>query len=466
MFEEDEDPFNENQLNGDIEQFEAHLVGHELGFIDSDRMEAVIDHYFALSDFKKAKRAAQIADANFGYNPIFRLRIAQALCGEKNFKASLELLSNLSQESVAPFELYVSYGSVYTQMNQPNLAIKYFLQALPLAELDELEDLYHDLAHAYSQLDDLENCVATLEKGLIALPNCESLLYELGFTYDRMGNFQKAVKTYLDYIDENPYASMAWYNLGNSYSKLEDYTKAIWAYDYCILIIQDFSPAHFNIGNAYLSMGKHHKAIESFEMVLELEGDDPMALCYLGEAYEQLQEYEIAINYYRLSIELQPDLYEAWLGLGIVLDLQGKTREALTHLHKARDYAEGNGSVSLVLANAYHKLEDRVSAETYYVESLELDPTDPEALCDYMNFLLEKTPTEALCYLEDNQESLEVNEYYTLLLVHVLVQLGHNEQALFFFTGLIHHDKSLAEKLFEWNPKLRKHRDFISLLND
>ena len=55
MFEDDDESFGDQQLNGDIQHFEAHLTGSELGFIDSDRMEAIIDHYFALNDFKKAK---------------------------------------------------------------------------------------------------------------------------------------------------------------------------------------------------------------------------------------------------------------------------------------------------------------------------------------------------------------------------------------------------------------------------
>lgn len=466
MFEDDDDSFGEHQLDGDIQHFEAHLTGSDLGFIDSDRMEGIIDHYFSMQDFKKAKRAAQIADANFSYNPIFRLRIAQSLCGEKNYKGALEELSKLHHEAISAFELWVTYGSVYSQMDQPKSAIKYFQRALPFAEQDDLEDLYHDIAQCYVRFDDLENCIKTLEEGLEKLPHCESLLYELGFTYDRIEQYENAIKTYLKYLDENPYASMAWYNLGNSYSKLEDFSKAIWAYDYCLLIIQDFAPAHFNLGNAYLSAGKHHRAIESFKKVLDLEGDDPMALCYLGEAHEQLQEYEISLNYYRLSLELQPNLYEAWLGLGIVMDLQGNTREALTHLHKARDFAEGNASVSLVLANAYHKLQERNTAEVYYKESLALDAGDPEALQDYVNFLSEESPIFALSYLEENQHSLEMNEYFLLLLVHVLVNLARNDEALFLFGALKEQDITLAEKLFEWNPKLRKHKDFVSLMND
>jgi hypothetical protein len=62
MFEDDDDAQFEGQLQGDLALFESFLSGNTLGFIDSDRMEALIDHYFSEGDYIKAKRAAE-ADA-------------------------------------------------------------------------------------------------------------------------------------------------------------------------------------------------------------------------------------------------------------------------------------------------------------------------------------------------------------------------------------------------------------------
>ena len=49
MFDEDDEDFSEGNLNEDLEQFEAHLKGDTIGFMDSDRLEAIIDH-FLISD--------------------------------------------------------------------------------------------------------------------------------------------------------------------------------------------------------------------------------------------------------------------------------------------------------------------------------------------------------------------------------------------------------------------------------
>ena len=70
MFEDDDDSPIDDQLNQDIQQFEAHLFGETLGFIDSDRLEAVIDHYLVSGDFLKAKKASEIGRTNFSYNCI------------------------------------------------------------------------------------------------------------------------------------------------------------------------------------------------------------------------------------------------------------------------------------------------------------------------------------------------------------------------------------------------------------
>ena len=48
MFDDDEEEYNDSSLSEDIEHFEAHLKGQKLKFIDSDRLEGLIDHYRVL----------------------------------------------------------------------------------------------------------------------------------------------------------------------------------------------------------------------------------------------------------------------------------------------------------------------------------------------------------------------------------------------------------------------------------
>ncbi len=467
MFEDDDDDAQfEGQLQGDLALFESFLSGNTLGFIDSDRMEALIDHYFSEGDFIKAKRAAEIADANFSYNPVFKLRIAQSLSGLKSYADAITLLTTLEQTGLPQFEVWVTYGTIFSEMGDFTSAIHYLSMALPLADEPDQIEIYLDISFAYQKLKDMDASIEVLKKGLEKNPNSESLLYELAFTFDRVGRYQDSIYTYERYLEENPYANMAWYNLGNAYSKLEDFDKAIWAYDYSILIFDEFAPSHFNMGNAYLSLGKYFQAIERFKTVLSLEGDDPMALCYLGEAHEQLKEYDIALNYYRLSLELDPSIYEAWLGIGIITDIQGKTKEAIAIIQKALACDPLNASVNLVLANAYHKVDDLDQARFYFGQALELDWEDEEILRDYVFFLLEQGPIQAIELLEDFQMELANNPEYLLLFTHTLVHLNRMPEAILLFSSLVALSRDQAQCLLDWNPALQCHKDFVSLLNE
>jgi len=413
MYEDDDDAQFDGQLEGDLAQFESFLTGNTLGFIDSDRMETLIDHYFSEGDFIKAKRAAEIADINFSYNPVFKLRIAQALSGLKEFSEALKVLTSIEKVGLPQFDLFVTYGTIFSQMNDYKAAINYLSMALPMADAADQIEIYLDISYAYQKMNNLDASIEVLQQALGKNPKAESLLYELGFTYDRVGRHQEAIGTYLSYIEENPYANMAWYNLGNAYSKEENYEEAIWAYDYSILIFDEFAPAHFNMGNAYLSLGKYHQAIDRFKTVLTIEGDDPMALCYLGEAHEQLKEYDIALNYYRLCLEIDPTIQEAWLGIGIITDIQGNTKEAIAIIQKALECDPLNASVTLVLANAYQKIEAFEEARTFYQLAIELDWEDEEILRDFMLFMAEYNPLEAIDFLESFQMELDNNpEYY------------------------------------------------------
>ena len=246
--------------------------------------------------------------------------------------------------------------------------------------------------------------------------------------------------------------------------KVEDFEKAIWAYDYCILINDDFGPVYFNLGNAYLSLDKYTKSIESFETSIALDGDDPMAYCYIGESYEQLEQYDLAKHYYKRSLELAPLLPEAWLGLGIVEDLEGRTKEGLVLLQKAAEIAPDNSGIIHVLAGAYEKLEQFELADDCYQVALGLDPTDSECLMNYVNLLVvTKSLKEAKEFLDAFEQTCPENDYIPLLKIDLWWKLGEKKGALELFKQCIEFDREHALELFEINTALKNVPEFVLL---
>lgn len=465
MFDDDEEEerFSDGDLKEDLERFEAFLNGGSIGFLDSDRWEVLLDHLLIAGQYNKAIICADEALTQFSYNAFFKLRKAQALSASGKLKEALNLLTQIEKTELPNFELLLTRASIFSQLKDSTNAIKYFKAALELAEKEDRDEIYLDLAIEYQYKSKFKQAIAVLTEALESNPLNEGAVYEMAHCYEQMGKPEASLKCFSDYIDENPYSFTAWYNLGNSYSRLEDYEKAIWAYDYCLLINEDFGPVYFNLGNSYLSLDKYTKAIENFEKCMELDGEDPIALCYLGECHEQMGELDLAKLYYNKSIELAPQLADAWLGLGIVKDLEGHTKEGIVLIHKASEIDPDNGSIYHVLAGAYEKIDEFDKAQEYYILSLEFNPEDEECLINYINFLKTRSIGEAYSYLTEFEEFDFDNRIAKVLKVSLLWEMGQDANALDLFKTCLIEDKERALELFDINPALKNVVDFVLL---
>ena len=463
MFDDDDEEYFEGNLSEDLERFEAHLKGDSIGFLDSDRLEMLIDHYLINNQYTKAKLCAEHAIAQFSYTTVFHLRKAQAISAMGQLKEALHLLSQIEKWETASCEFLLTKASIFSQLRDSKNAIKYFKDALLLSEPEDRDEIYLDLAMEYENALDYKNAVVILKEAIRYNAHNEGAIYEIAFCYDQLGEYEQAIKCYSDFIDENPYSFTAWYNLGNAYSKVENFEQAIWAYDYCILINEDFGPVYFNIGSAYLSQENYELSIESFQKCMELDGEDPMALCYLGEAYEQQNNLLEARRYYLKSLEIAPLLPDAWLGLGIITDLEGKTEEALVLLHKAAKLDPENAGIYHVLAGAYEKIDDIIQAEEYYQLSLALDSSDDECLTNYIELLKKTSLKNALDYIREFNEKIGGNKIAPILEVNLLWLLGRKEEAIAKFTVCVEKDREKAKEIFEINPELSSVQEFVHL---
>ena len=196
------------------------------------------------------------------------------------------------------------------------------------------------------------------------------------------------------------------------------------------------------------------------------DGEDAMALCYIGEAYEQLNELELSKHYYKKSIALEPMLPEAWLGLGIVEDLLGSTKEGIVLIQKALDYDPQNAGIYHVLAGAYEKIEATEEANFHYLKSLELGPTDEEALNDYMAFLSTTSLPHAQKFILDFLDQHPQNFHAQLHLINLKWEMGQVQEAKFMYLNCLDQSAVQAKNIFEINPKLLDDSDFLHLTND
>ena len=463
MFDDDNhEAFDDNELKSDLERFEKHLRGEFIGFLDSDRWEAMIDHFLISGHYQKALQCVNEALAQFSYNATLRLRKAQASSAIGNLKDAIHILNDLEREGIASMEVLLTKASVFSQLKDTKNAIRYFKEALNAAAPEDQDEIYLDLAMEYQNAGEVQRAINVLREAIQQNPSNEGAIYELAFCYDQQGGFDASIQCYSNFIDDNPYSFTAWYNLGNAYAKNEDLEKAAWAYDYCLLINDGFGPAYFNLGHTYLTMDKYTAAINNFEKCMDLDGEDPLALSYIGECHEQLGNLEKAKEYYKKSLELAPMLPDAWLGLGIVEDLEGRTREGIVLIQKAAELDPENASIYHVLAGAYEKLEDRENALRNYHLALDLDPTDDDCLLNYIELLAQDSMQAAFEFLEVFEED-NSNRILGVLKVSLLWGLGRREESLELYKKCLLNDRQTALQIFDLDPSLKNVQEFLIL---
>lgn len=466
--DENEDGYFDGNLNEELERFEKSLSGEPLGFMDSDTLEAIIDHYLIQGNYTKANLCAEIGMQQFPFIYMFTLRKAQAISANGQLKEALNLLSQLEKSGNTSCEHFLTKASIFSQLRDTKTAIKYFTEALNVAEPEDKDEIFVDLAMEYEAARDFKNAVRILRQALELNPNNEVAIYELAFCYDQMEDFDSAIKCYSDFIDENPYSFTAWYNLGNAYSKSENFEKAIWAYDYCLLINEDFSPAYFNLGNAYLSEEKYLLSIQNFEKCIELDGEDGLTLCYLGECNEQLGNLEEAKHFYYKSLELMPELSDAWLGLGIVKDLEDDVQGAIGFIEKAISFDAFNPGYVHVLAGALEKTDDLELANEMYLKALAMDPINDEIVSDYVTFLVKNERyKEAKTFLEnlesENETILLLRDVHLFSILNVYFD---QEGVLELLIQANVNDKELTNEIISLYPTLLNNPKIVNLLTN
>lgn len=465
MFDDDDhEAFEDGELRKDLELFEKFLKGENIGFLDSDRWEAMIDHYLIAGQYAKALACVTEALTQFSYSFTLRLRKAQAHSAMGNLKEAIHLLNDLEREGQVSMEVLLTKASVFSQLKDSKNAIRYFKEALAAASPEDRDEIYLDLAMEYQNTGEIQRAINVLREAISRNPSNEGAVYELAFCYDQKGDFEASIKCYSDFIDDNPYSFTAWYNLGNAYAKNENLEKAVWAYDYCLLINDSFGPAYFNLGHTHLTLDRYTMAIANFEKCMELDGDDPLALSYIGECYEQLGELDRAKIFYKKSLELAPMLPDAWLGLGIVEDLEGRTREGIVLIQKAAELDPENASIYHVLAGAYEKLEERDNALSNYLLALDLEPGDEDCLLNYLELLSVESYQLAYDFLKEFELD-NTNRVTGILKVSLLWNLGRETESLALFKKCLTEDRTTALEIFDLHPSLKNVQEFV-LLSD
>ena len=139
--------------------------------------------------------------------------------------------------------------------------------------------------------------------------------------------------------------------------------------------------SHSNLGTYYETHNQMRDAVKEYEAAVDMTSDPGMlAATYanLGVAYRGLGDDERAQASYKQALKYNPNQFNAWLGLGLLAQRQGKFVEAITNLSRSVEI-QPTARGYLALGNALQQSGRTLEALTAYEQATKIAPSLAEA---------------------------------------------------------------------------------------
>ena len=201
--------------------------------------------------------------------------------------------------------------------------------------------------------------------------------------------------------------------------------------DYCLAIEERFTSASFSKARNQLLKADYEGAIETYQDTIEHEGPQAITFSYIGECYEKMEQYEKALIHYDQSIALDPNWVDAWIGRGVVKDMQERIPEAIKDLEIATRLAPEHGDAWFFYATSLARAQRYEQALVAFTKLNVLEPESIDGWLDHSDLLLRlKGPNAALRKLREGEMVHKLNSRYRYRMASYLLQDGSLQQGL------------------------------------
>lgn len=457
-------PDRDDEQQGCVERYEAMLNRNDRYFFDVEEFEMIIEHYLEQNDLRKAKQVLDFAHEQHPGALDLMFCEAHVMMSMGKLNRALEVLDAIGKLEPYNEEVHLHKAGIFSQLRNYRKAIQHYKRALELAE-EGLDDIHLDLAFEYENLEAYDQAIECLKSALELNPENEAVLYELAYCYDLSDDHKAAVEFFREFTDRHPYAFVAWYNLGNGLARLEKLDESNEALDLCIAIDEKFTSAYFSKARNLLQQGDYEQAIECYRETIEHDGPQAITFSYIGECFEKMERLEQALIHYDQALALDPNWVDAWIGRGVVKDVQGRLPEALSDLEVATRLAPDHGDGWFYYANALGRSGKFEMALSAYTRLNSIEPENLDGWLEHADLLLElKGPDAALKKLREGEMVHKLNSRFRYRMVSYLLRAGREQQALLELEEALTADHAAHDQLLEHYPQAASMPQVIHLL--
>ncbi|MCB0765896.1 MAG: tetratricopeptide repeat protein [Flavobacteriales bacterium] len=457
-------PERNDQIHHCVERYESMRRSNTTSFFDVEEFEIIIEHYLEQSDPRQAREVLELAQRQHPGSLDLMFSEAHVLMNQGKLNRALEVLDGIGKMEPFNEDVHLHKASIYSQLRNHRRAVEHYKRALELAE-EGLDEIHLDLAFEYENLEMYELALESLKGALDANPENEAVLYEMAYCFDVSDAHQAAVSFFRQFTNDNPYSFVAWYNLGNALARLERAEESIEALDFCLAIEERFTSAYFSKARNLLILGRYQEAIDCYQETINFDGPQAITFSYIGECYEKMEHYEQALIHYDQSIALDPTWVDAWIGRGVVKDMQGRLQEAIKDLEMAVQRSPDHGDGWFYLANTLGRAGRYEEAFEAYAKLNTLEPENVDGWLDHADLLLQmKGPDLAARKLKEGAQVIKLTSKYAYRMVSYLLRMGEMQQALVTLEDALMNDHASHHLLLDHYPEAASLPQVIHLL--
>jgi signal transduction histidine kinase len=289
----------------------------------------------------------------------------------QNYKQSVEYYLERDSSSENLLNAILSIGDIYTESNEPQMAIQNYYKALELAQQRNYEDkgdIYNSLGIAYKQIADYKRAMQYFNKSL-EYYSSKNDKTGVAFIYNNIGNvyiewekpqqaleyFNKSLIIHQELKDSLNIAK-TYNNIASTNERLKQYDSALTSYKHALDILQKNDHADHNIpiilsniGVIYRAKGDLQKALDyNLEAIKKVEKDRHKLTIsiILGEIYLAKNMAEQAEKYLKKAETLANEL-SSWYHLmqihqwwAQLFENSGEFKQALQQYKLYKSYSD------------------------------------------------------------------------------------------------------------------------------
>lgn len=201
---------------------------------------------------------------------------------------------------------------------EPVAAIEQFKTAIALNPTAPMGSAYQYLAATYEMVGDIDQAMATLERGLELDPEATRLRWTLlslqARRYRAAGDFARALALYNEQLELDPSNPEIHLSLARTYSDMDRIDEAVVEYRRAIEFSPQSSSLYFIMGWKLSDAGHFDEAEAAFKEGVAVDPNSPDSHRELGEFYRQRDMFDEALDHYEDAAELAPEdgYYKLW----------------------------------------------------------------------------------------------------------------------------------------------------------